>query len=274
MCFCGQRRYHRRSMHQHDLGIEQLRAACAGWVVGREIAFHQRLGSTMDDARRLAEAGAAEGLVVIAEEQTKGRGRFARKWESPVGENLLFSVLLRPQAGQMRYMNMAATLAVRDTVADVTGARPAIKWPNDVRVDGRKVAGILIESAVASDGRVDYAVVGIGLNVNFDPSPFPEIAETATSIARVLGKRVERTAVLARLLARLDGLYGEVRAGRSLTAAWAARLETLGRKVRVRSHDEVLEGLALRVDEEGNLVLRRPDGSLTTVVAGEVTMQA
>ena len=226
----------------------------------------------MDEAKRLAELGEPDGTVVIAEEQTSARGRFDRAWVSPRGKDLVFSVLLRPTAAQLPYVNMAATLAVYRSVAGLTGLATAIKWPNDVRILGRKVSGILVETAMEGL-ELDYAVVGIGVNVNLDPSQSPEIASTATSISRETGREGDRTTVLRILLEHFDDLYRGVKQGRSLTQDWSACLETLGRAVQVRWQDQVLEGRAEAVDEQGNLILKRADGAILKATAGEVTLQ-
>lgn len=256
-----------------ELDIHLLRRALAGRCIGRRILYYGQVGSTMDEARLLAEGGEPEGTVVIAEEQTAGRGRFNRAWVSPPGENLAFSVVLRPAQAQLRYVNMAATLAVAGAVEALTGLQPAIKWPNDVRLGGKKVSGILIETSMVEAG-LRYAVLGIGLNVNMDPARFPEIAELATSLLRETGRKADRTRVLQEVLVRLDDLYQAVRNGGSLVSRWASMLETLGKVVQVRWRDQVLEGRATGVDDEGNLLLRQPDGSTIPVVAGEVTLQS
>ena len=255
------------------LDIETLRAALVGRVVGRQVLYYDVLSSTMDEARRLADEGRPEGLVVVAEEQTAGRGRFDRSWVSPRADGLSFSVLLRPTSAQLPYVNMAATLAVSKAVASLMGRTPSIKWPNDVRINGRKVSGILIETD-SRMGALRYAVLGIGINVNLTPREYPEIASTATSIVNETGRRVDRTDVLQAVLQHLDDMYGAIKRGCSLTREWSARLETLGRKVEVRWGHRVFEGYARQVDERGNLVLARPDGSTFTVVGGEVTLQA
>ena len=255
-----------------DLDIDLLRSVLSDRVVGRQILHYDSLNSTMDEARRLALQGEPEGTVVIAEEQAAGRGRFDRSWVSPRGQNLYFSVLLRPSPVQLPYVNMAATMAVYRSVQDFTGLAPAIKWPNDVRVSGRKLSGIMIETAVEG-AEVTQTIVGIGLNVNFDPSRFPEIASFATSLSRETGQKVDRTRVLRVVLEQFDDLYRAVEGGYSLTKDWAALLETLGRTVQVRWHDQVVEGLAQAVDEQGNLILTRSDGTTFTALAGEVTLQ-
>ena len=259
-------------MAQTDLDIEFLRHALSGRLVGCQILHYDTVGSTMDEARRLAEDGEPEGTVLVAEEQTAGRGRFDRGWISPRGQSLSLSVLLRPTVAQLPYINMAATMAVARAVADATPLSPAIKWPNDVQINDRKLSGILIETTMDGD-RVTHAVVGIGVNVNFDPSQYPEIVSTATSIFGETGQNLGRTSVLQLILARFDELYREVKAGHSLTKDWSALLETLGRSVQLRWRDQTVEGRAEAVDEQGNLILVRPDGSTFTAVAGEVTLQ-
>ena len=255
-----------------DLDIPALERALAHRTIGHRIHHYDLIGSTMDESRRLASDGAAEGTVVIAEEQTAGRGRFNRAWVSPRGENLSFSVILTPLASQLPYMNMAATLAVARTVEDCAGLKPTIKWPNDVRVGGLKISGILIETAIESEDAV-CAIIGVGVNVNFDPSLYDEIANISTSLYRETGQRRNRTPVLQTLLEHFDDAYAAVRAGKSLTAEWSAMLDTLGRTVTLRSQHEVIEGVAESVDEQGNLLVRQPDGSLHTATAGEVTSQ-
>ncbi len=255
-----------------DLDIPALESALAHRVIGRRIHHYDLIGSTMDEARRLAAEGAAEGTVVIAEEQTAGRGRFNRAWVSPRGENLSFSVILTPPASRLPYMNMAATLAVARTVADCADLKPTIKWPNDVRVGGLKISGILIETSIESEDAV-CSIIGIGVNVNFDPSLYAEIADISTSLYRETGQLRNRTPVLRALLEHFDDAYAAVRAGKSLTADWSATLDTLGCVVSLRSQHETIEGVAESVDEQGNLLVRQADGSLYTATAGEVTSQ-
>lgn len=240
--------------------------------MGRHVLYFDTVGSTMDEAVALAEEGADEGTVVIAEVQTAARGRFDRRWVTAQGRDVTFSVVLRPRPAQLSQVNMAAALAVADAVLRLTGLAPTIKWPNDVRIGGRKVAGILIETAMEAE-ELRHAVVGIGLNVNLDPSEFPEISSIATSLLAETGGPMDRATVALALLECTDDRYAAVRRGRSLTDEWAARLDTLGQTVRVRWGERVLEGRATAVDESGNLQLTAPDGSTTTVVAGEVTLQ-
>ena len=255
-----------------ELDAAHVTRALAGRVVGRRIVHRQSVGSTMDVARELAERGEPEGAVVVAEEQTAGRGRFSRAWVSPRGQNLHMTALLRPDAMQLPFVNMAATLATAHAATLYAETQATLKWPNDVRVGGRKIGGILIEAA-SSGGELAYALIGIGLNVNLDPSEHPEIADTATSIRRETGRHADRSDALVALLSHFDDLYAQVRRGESLTSQWAAALETLGRQVRLDWQGRAIEGRAESVDERGNLVLRLPDGTTFTAVAGEVTSQ-
>ena len=256
----------------HTLDIMRVQMTLSDSVVGNRIYYQQITGSTMDDARELARDGEREGAVVVAEEQNKGRGRFNRVWVSPPGLNLYFTVLLRPERDQLPYMNMAAALAVFDTAAGFAGLKPAVKWPNDVRIGGRKLSGILIETEFEGDKLV-HALVGIGVNVNLDVSEHPEIADTATSLRSEAGREFDRSEALLSVLANLDTWYAYVRAGKSLTNDWAATLETLGKQVELRWRDQILTGVAESVDDQGNLTLLQPNGERVTVVAGEVTSQ-
>ena len=270
------------------IDINRIETQLAGCIVGREISLYQKLESTMDRAKSLAEDGAPEGTVVVAEEQTAGRGRFDRAWTSEPGNDLLFSVIFRPDAAQAPYVNMAAALSIRTTVREATGLHTAIKWPNDVKLAGRKVSGILVESAVTprtptsplsalggeiQRGGLQYTILGVGLNVNSDPASIPEIAATATSMRRETGRTFDRAHILIEALRDLDGRYTLIRAGRSMREEWSSQLETLGRNVVVHWQNNVEEGRATGVDEMGNLILTKADGATRSVIAGEVTLQ-
>ena len=259
-------------MEQEALTPEAVTRGLGTRIVGRRVVCLATAESTMDEARREAEAGAPEGAVVLAEEQTGGRGRFHRAWLSPPGANLLLSVVLRPSLHELRRLNMAVTLAVARTVRAVTGIDPTVKWPNDVLLDRRKVSGILIESTLDGDA-VRCAVAGIGLNVNFDPDPYPEIAATATSLMAAVGAPVSRLAALRTLLRELDELYASLGRSDAVYEEWRGLLDTLGQWVRVSWGRRVEDGLAADVDSEGNLILERRDGSRVTMLAGEVTLR-
>ena len=254
------------------LDLKRIERGLRDCAVGHDIHLHDTLESTMDEAKSLAEHGAAEGTVVIAEEQRAGRGRFERSWVSEPGKDLLFSVVFRPTAAQAPYVNMAAALAVRATVSEHTGLDTTIKWPNDVKLEGRKVSGILVESTVSRTS-IEYTVLGVGLNVNSNPAGIPEIAPVATSMYREAGRPFDRSEVLIRVLRDLDSRLARIRAGHSLRAEWASHLETIGQRVIVRWRNNTDEGIATGVDEMGSLILTKADGTTKSVVAGEVTLR-
>lgn len=238
--------------------------------IGRELYYFPELPSTMDKTRELARSGAREGTVVVAGKQTHGRGRLGRTWFAAEG-SLAMSVILHPALSQLPQLLMLAALAVVDSVYRTTGVRGCIKWPNDVLVGGRKLCGILTESELQGN-QVKFAVVGIGLNVNFDTGATSDISHIATSLSRELGHDVSLPLVTARLLDALETLYLELKAGHSLAGHWRESLETLGRTVKVRTGQLVEEGRAESVTDDGSLLLRRADGSLATIVVGDVTI--
>lgn len=214
---------------------------------------------------------AAEGTVVITGEQTMGKGRRKRVWLSPRG-NVAFSVLLYPEAYQLPYLVMIASVAVARTIEKITGLETQVKWPNDVLVKGRKVCGILIENEWLGN-KVGWAVIGIGINVNIRMKDFPEVAAMATSLYDEVGKELSRVEIIRHLLAKMEKLYLSLGDGELIYREWRDRLITLGQKVRVASGETVLEGMAEDVARDGSLLLRRSDGHLSRIVAGDVTLR-
>ncbi len=252
------------------MDIERVLECLDTRYVGRPLRYLPSTGSTMDDARDLAMAGAPSGASVVAGEQTAGRGRLGRSWVAPAGVNLSVSIMLRPTREQLARLALVAPLAVRDAIAAVGGPDPMFKWPNDVLVQGRKIAGILIEGAFAGD-EAAHAIMGIGLNVNLDTAAYPEIAAIATSIAREVGHLVPIEDTLAALLNAVERWIEED--GEEARRAWRDRLETLGRDVTVTFLGRSERGVAEDVDHTGALLLRRRDGSLVRLPAGEVTLR-
>ncbi len=241
-------------------------------IVGRRVLYHHTLGSTMDEASRLAVEGTTEGTVVVAETQRSGRGRFGRNWVSPEG-NILFSVVFRPSLENLPLLSIMGGLATAQAVRKTTGLHPRIKWPNDVVLEGMKTAGVLAESVVEG-GNVCYAVLGIGLNVALDPEQSEETSGLATSLEKATGRTWPREVLLGQLLTDLDSLYLKLRQGQSPLAPWRELLDTIGQRVRVtwKSGFDPRTGIAEDVDDAGNLLLRLDDGSLVTVTAGDVTL--
>lgn len=248
-------------------------------LMGREIFYFPAIDSTNLYAKKLAANGAAEGTLVIAEGQTQGRGRMGRSWLSPAGKSLLFSVILRPplQPNEVFRLTILSSWAAARAIARQTPLAPQIKWPNDILLQGRKVGGILIEFAADQD-RVSFAVVGIGLNVNFDPLAYPELAGAATSLAKELGQEVDRLGLLVALLRELDRGYRLLLTGpesgfEAIRAEWRASLIVLGKQVRVSCGEEVQEGLAEEVDENGALILRDAKGKRRVIYTGDVSLR-
>lgn len=255
------------------LDSEGVQSYLAEMPVGHHILYLPEVTSTMDVARQQADSGAGEGLVVVAEEQTAGRGRFGRAWVSLAGQNLAFSVLLYPNRWAFSRLSVAAAVAVSRAIRRTTGLDATLKWPNDIRRGGKKVSGILVEGAL-EEGRVRYAIVGIGINVNADPSDQLTGGYQATCLAKELGRPVSREELLGAVLAELGMAYTAAKEWGAAWEQWQGSLETLGKAVRVQWGDHVDEGVAVGVDGDGNLLLRRADGSMATLTAGEVTLQS
>lgn len=226
----------------------------------------------MDAAHRLAQVDVPEGTVVLAEEQTAGRGRFQRQWVSPPGVNLYLSIVLRPPAEAVRRVNMACSLAMVDTVHGATGLVPTVKWPNDMRLKGKKVCGILMEGRWEGES-TGWLIVGIGMNVNASFAGTP-LEETATSLAQEVGYSLDRVEVLRRLLHALDARYPQALTGAPLWREWQEHLEGMGARVTVRWGQQVRQGIARGVTPDGDLILQEDDGTLAVLPAGEVTTHA
>jgi BirA family biotin operon repressor/biotin-[acetyl-CoA-carboxylase] ligase len=223
------------------------------------------VSSTMDVCRDLAGHGEPEGIVVVADAQTAGRGRVGRAWYSPPGQAIYASVLLRPALLPMQigWLTMIGALAVIDCASGLSLRHAAlgIKWPNDVMVGGRKLAGVLVETSWTSD-QLDYAVLGVGVNVNtrFDDAP-DEVRVRATSLREASGQELDREAVLDGALASLARRYMALPA--SPLADYVRRIETLGRRVHLDLGGEVVEGEAVRVGDDGALVVAAEAGERT-----------
>lgn len=248
-------------------------------VVGRKLVCLSEVDSTNTRAKELAMAGEPEGLVVVADCQTAGRGRMGRAFQSPSGKGIYLSALLRPQLPPERLMSVTAMagVAVCGAVEAVCGLSPGLKWPNDPVLNGRKLCGILTEMSLeAETGSLQYLVVGIGVNVLQAPGDFsPEVAAIATSLAAELGKPVSRPALAAALIARLDQLRTALVSGHT-EAYWKeyrSRCVNLGKQVRLLSPAGEECGEAIDVDQNFGLVVRKDDGTVATIRSGEVSVR-
>jgi BirA family biotin operon repressor/biotin-[acetyl-CoA-carboxylase] ligase len=238
-----------------------------------EIAYHPRLDSTNTLAKRRASEGAPEGLLVIADEQTAGRGRLGRTWWAPAGSALLTSLLFRPvlPPDQAQQLTMLCALAAADAVRDTTALAVDLKWPNDLLIQGCKLAGILTESVFKAD-HLDFVVVGLGLNVNTDFVQAPPLIAPATSLRLELGHPVDRLALLSAYLDGVARRYGQLKRT-SPYHEWASRLVTLGQPVIAHLVDQTLSGLAAGVDTDGALLLRTADGAVHRLLAADVSLR-
>lgn len=244
-------------------------------VIGRDVKVFQATTSTNDVVEKLARDGVPEGVVVFAESQTRGRGRLGRKWASPPGKGLWFSVLLRPQLAPraVTQLTVAAATSLRRAIEAQTGLRPSIKWPNDILLSGGKTAGILTELSAELD-RVRFATIGIGVDVNCAAADFPaEVRGRATSLAAELGRPVARAELAVAILREFDRDYERVHSGgfAALADEWEAHCGTIGRQIVVRAGDREIHGRAESLGEDGALLLRTEHGLLEPVVGGDVT---
>jgi BirA family biotin operon repressor/biotin-[acetyl-CoA-carboxylase] ligase len=247
---------------------------------GRQVEYRESVGSTNDLAKQLARAGAPEGLLVVADEQTAGKGRLGRTWSTPPGSALAMTLVLRPALPPYHAprITLVAAVAAAEAVRAETGLPAGIKWPNDLQIGGRKVCGILTEMEAEME-RIAFVVCGIGLNVNLDRETMPpEFRETATSLMAELGRPVARAPLVRAVMARFEAAYDQLLAGQfgQVLDRWRELSVTLGRPVLVLSVTgaPTIEGVAEDVDADGALLVRESGtGTVHRVVAGEVSIR-
>ena len=238
--------------------------------IGRRIYAYETTNSTMDIAHQLASSGEPEGTVVVAEGQSKGRGRLGRGWVSPKGKGIYASVILRPalQFSEVPLVTLMTAVAVAKAVQSETGLAPEIKWPNDLMIGTKKIAGILTELN-AELNRVHYVILGIGMNVNASKTALPAYA---TSLGEEMKDKVDRLKLARALLIQLDQYYAGFLAQGSqpILEAWRGFAFFLGRRVRVAAQGRMVDGQAVDVDSTGSLLVRTDTGLVESVTAGEV----
>ncbi len=253
---------------------EDIRNRLVAARLGRKIHYVPEIDSTNRLAYDLASRGADEGEVVLADTQKQGKGRLGRNWFSPPGLNLYLSVVLRPALApsDAPQLTLVAAVALAETVQRFLGARPAIKWPNDILAGGKKLAGILTESSVDAE-RLHFVIIGIGVNLNMtaDGVP-PSIRDGATSLLQLTERLTDRSAFAGELIRSLDGCYGELeqRGFPHIAGRWESFFELKGRKVKVEMGDRVVSGIARGIDRDGALLVERADGAVERIVAGDV----
>lgn len=243
------------------------------WI-GKKIHHFHSLDSTNSKAYQLALNGAEEGEVVIAESQEKGRGRLGRQWFSPPFLNLYLSVILRPKIPphQASLITLMAAVATADAIQKFSGLLPLIKWPNDILLRDRKVAGLLNEIHSEMD-RIHFVILGMGVNLNMDEQMFQkDIRTVATSLKNEMGEMISRKAFLQSLLLELERWYTIfLREGSAvILKAWRDRAYIQGKRVKVTSFGESIVGTAIDVDSDGALILETTDGKRKRIVAGDI----
>lgn len=276
-CFDSAPKLGYRLTHVPDLLLGPLltRELPQGAVLGRAVHWLPETHSTNAVAMDLANQGAADGTLVTAWEQQGGRGRRGRNWFSPRGGLWMSFVLQRPLAlSRAAELTLLCSVAVRRAVLASCGLSPAIKWPNDLLLDGRKVCGVLAE--IRSDGEsVQHAVLGIGLNSNIPAESFPpELAEVATSLSAVLQQPIANLPLAAAIVSELEPLYDDLAAGgrgfQAVAQEWRAACSTLGKRVSVQLTKELVTGEAIGIDDHGALRLRLDTGTVIDIHSGDV----
>ncbi len=255
--------------------IKALRKCLNTRFIGRELQYWPEVDSTNAMARRLAAEWAVEGTVVVAEAQSKGRGRAGKPWYSPPGLNLYLSVILHPavEVQKAALLTLISSLAIADAI-DAEGGQAQVKWPNDVLLADRKVAGVLAELQALGE-RVETLVLGIGVNMNVSQDSLDQAlgktAWGATSLKEVLGREIDRVAFAVTLLESLERRYDRFRASgrKAIVQEWKAQ-SCLGQRARIIERGRSIEGITEDIDESGCLLVRLDDGSLLHVSEGEI----
>jgi len=260
-----------------DLAPEKIQDRLRSLLIGRPLHVVAEIGSTNDHVMAAGRAGAAEGLAVLADRQTAGRGRRGHSWASPAGIGLYTSILLRPSHSPARVplLTLVAGLGVAEAIEEIAGVASWLKWPNDVLVEGRKVAGILAEMA-STDEQVSHVGIGIGINVNHGPRDLPEeLFPAATSLRLAAGRSIPRGELAAAVYSGLDRWYQVFCAEQiaSILVAGRERSATLGRPVDVLADDERWHGLAVDLEADGALLVREECGELRRIIASDVSIR-
>ena len=246
-------------------------------VIGKRIMHLAEVDSTQNIADKLARDGAEEGTCVIAEKQTSGRGRKARNWASPFKDGVYISIILRPNLKPLHIIQipLIAGVALVKAIQKTTNLEPSIKWPNDIFLSGRKVAGILTEVNCDID-TVHYIVLGMGINVNTRKSSLPkEVKAIATSLSEECGHEVSRVDFLKNLLLELENVYSDFVANgfENTGKQWMAYNNTIGSLITVNDGQNVFEGKAVRIDEDGFLIIQTEDGLTQRIISADVSLK-
>ncbi|MDF2714001.1 MAG: biotin--[acetyl-CoA-carboxylase] ligase [Paenibacillus sp.] len=242
-------------------------------TMGKTIKLFDAVDSTQSIAHKLAEQGAMEGTLVLAEQQTAGRGRMGRSWHSPKGKGVWMSLILRPQIPVhfTPQLTLLVAVALCRTIRKMEPVPVAIKWPNDLLIEGKKISGILLESS-AEDERLKYVIAGVGISVNLREEDYPdELKEVGTSLRIASGKEWNRTELIQAFLEQFETLYELYHAEgfEPIRTAWEALAISLGKPIRARTPKGSVEGVAESIDDMGALLVRQPDGNVMKLYSAE-----
>jgi BirA family biotin operon repressor/biotin-[acetyl-CoA-carboxylase] ligase len=259
-----------------DLNIDELRSYFFRKTIGRRIEYHEEVESTNTEALHLAQQGAQDGTVVIADAQSAGRGRLTRSWESPPSMNLYLSVVLRPDipAVSASLIPLMAGVAVADVISQHCPGKVRLKWPNDVLIDGKKICGILAEMRTRAD-RVAFIIAGIGVNLNMKKLHFPlGLRETATSLQMETAMDIDRLDFAIRLLDALERWYRiYLNSGQDhIRQTWLKYADIIGKRIEVVFKSDTQRGTVVGLDENGALLLEGEAG-VQQVLAGDVYIE-
>ena len=240
--------------------------------LGRQIHYFHSIDSTQFKAHELAKEGVPHGTVIIADQQKGGKGRMGRPWHSPAGTGIWMSIILRPELPLYRcpQLTLITAVAVVQAIREATGVRAEIKWPNDILVKQKKICGILTELNAETD-HINYLIIGIGMNVNAENFPI-ELRDIATSLRIQTGENVKRIPLIQRILENLEKLYQlYLEYGFSpIKSLWEAHADTIGKRVVLRQPHGSLEGLAVGINEEGILLVRKDNGEIEKVYSADI----
>lgn len=259
------------------LSLQELLSKLATRQFGRNVKLLDEVGSTQDELKKLAEEGSPEGTLVIAERQTQGRGRQGRSWLSPAGKGVWMSLLLRPEIPLQLtpQLTLLAAVALSRAIKRVVPLTIGIKWPNDLLVDGRKISGILLESA-AEDERLKYVAAGIGISVNLEEADYPEeLRAKAVSLKMASGRTIDRIELIAAAMEEFETLYDLYREQgfAPIRSMWEAHSVTLHRPAALLTPQGRVEGVPEGLDDAGGLIVRQRDGTLRTIYSAEMAGQ-
>lgn len=257
-----------------DLSVEEIKNSLQKTIF-KDIIYFKHIDSTNTAAMELAEKGFQEGTVLIADEQTQGKGRLCRKWLSPAGKNLYMSIILKPHIlpSDAAFLTLMSAVACASALRRLTSVPVSIKWPNDLMASDRKLGGILTEIKADMD-RIMHAVIGIGININLEAGDMPdEIKACATSIKNETGDAQSRTLIAAEILKELDRWYNILLNKGKVTIKdeWLELSSTIGRAVKATVMDTIFTGTAMGIDDNGMLIIQLSDNSLKKISAGDVT---